>query len=266
MTVQYVIQICEEFENAANKQLSQKPQIGPRQVHSPELNSLFLALADEIQPLIASDFPPDQRAEFAKLRKSLTWEIPPADRGQLVKVTDQLIQHVQRMKQILMTFGSSGSQLATVDFSFIGDTQLRQIVERDYQELRLKLFPGGAWKSTVILAGSILEAVLYDVLTFDTSVCASANGANRAPCKRINKPKKPLPTDDWTLSELIDVAEEINKIPAQHANCIDEVLRGYRNFVHPRREVRAQHECDEPQAYLAIGALGVVFNHLSTPP
>ena len=51
---------------------------------------------------------------------------------------------------------------------------LREIIERDYKELTLVLFPGGAWKSTVIMAGSILEAILYDVLASDLAVNAKA--------------------------------------------------------------------------------------------
>lgn len=62
----------------------------------------------------------------------------------------------------LNQFGGEGSQVVQRAFKFVKDADLRQIIERDYRELRLKVFPSGAWKSTVVLAGSILEAILFD--------------------------------------------------------------------------------------------------------
>jgi hypothetical protein len=53
----------------------------------------------------------------------------------------------------------------TRQFPYLTDAELRAIVERDYVELNVRLFPARAWKSTVIMAGSILESILIDVLS-----------------------------------------------------------------------------------------------------
>jgi hypothetical protein len=58
---------------------------------------------------------------------------------------------------------------------------LKGIIERDYKELTLVLFPGGAWKSTVIMAGSILEAILFDLLGSDPATQAKAMASQAAP-------------------------------------------------------------------------------------
>jgi hypothetical protein len=51
-------------------------------------------------------------------------------------------------------------------------------------------------------------------------------------------------------------------MPQARAASIDQVLRDYRNFVHPRKELKAAHHCTEAEATLAKGALDVVCNHL----
>jgi hypothetical protein len=61
------------------------------------------------------------------------------------------------------------------------------------------------------------------------------------------------------LSELIEVATDI--LPKDRANTADQVLRDYRNFVHPKKEIRAEHECTEAEGYMALGALDGILNH-----
>jgi hypothetical protein len=51
-------------------------------------------------------------------------------------------------------------------------------------------------------------------------------------------------------------------LPEERGDTIDQVLRDYRNFVHPRKELKAAHQCTEAEAYVARGALDGVCNHL----
>jgi hypothetical protein len=51
----------------------------------------------------------------------------------------------------------------------------------------------------------------------------------------------------------------------ERERAIDQVLRDYRNFVHPYEEVRADHACSEGEALAAIGALMGVCDHLQKP-
>src|SRR4029453_3890633 len=64
-------------------------------------------------------------------------------------------------------YGGEGSHVEKRTFDWVKNKALRMIVERDYKELMLKVYPSGAWKMTVVAAGSILEAILYDLLTRD---------------------------------------------------------------------------------------------------
>jgi len=87
------------------------------------------------------------------------------------------------------------------DFDFISDPVLRNILERDYEEIQ-RDFLSSCWKSTIILAGSSIEAILLDTLNQDS---ASALSSEKAP-----KGKKDL--SKWNLSDLINVAVDIKKV------------------------------------------------------
>jgi hypothetical protein len=92
--------------------------------------------------------------------------------GNIEGTLDELVQILRHFRGI----GAKGIQRS---FGFIRENDLRNIIERDYSELRLKLFPSGAWKSTVIMAGSILEAILFDRLA-DPAWNALANASPKA--------------------------------------------------------------------------------------
>src|SRR5207248_10885167 len=46
----------------------------------------------------------------------------------------------------------------------------------------------------------------------------------------------PLPLKDWTLKDYIDVAHELRWI-TQSARDVGGVLRDYRNYIHPQKEL-----------------------------
>jgi hypothetical protein len=154
-------------------------------------------------------------------------------------------------------YGGEGSRAISRLFAFVSDAGLRNIIERDYRELSLILLPGGAWKSVVVMSGSILEAILYDQLTKDASTQARAVTASSAPRR------KDISRGEWRLHDLIQVAVELTILPASRAQSIDQILRDYRNFVHPKKELRSAHPCSEAEALLSKGALDSVCNHLT---
>ncbi len=52
----------------------------------------------------------------------------------------------------------------TIDFDFISDEALQETLRHDYQELQ-DAIANNLWKSSHILAGSILEALTLNALT-----------------------------------------------------------------------------------------------------
>jgi hypothetical protein len=123
-----------------------------------------------------------------------------------------------------------------LDLSFMQDARLRVIAERDYRELRA-LNEGTASKSTIIIAGSIVESLLLDALI--------ANGK-------------------WTLLEGCQKNLQDMIVAARNAGIITEdrlsdAIRKYRNLVHPGREIRDKMAFTEADATLARAAVDVVI-------
>jgi hypothetical protein len=242
--IQYIREIALRLCDTARKR-----DIGPA------LDALLSGLNEELAKLDARDFLPAARSEFVYLRKMLL-------KANMIYQLDQLHRPVEQMLGILDQYGGEGSRSVIRSFAFIHDAVLRTIVERDYRELSLILFPSGAWKSTVIMAGSILEAILYDLLTIDSQRIGATEAAPRAP-KRKDGSVKSILGGEWRLTDLIEVAADLNLLPSEREKSIDQTLRDYRNFVHPRKEIRATHSVSEAEALMAKGALDGLCNFLA---
>lgn len=167
---------------------------------------------------------------------------------------------------ILDSYAGMGSQAVVRSFAFVKRVEVREIVERDYRELTLVLLPGFAWKSAVVIAGSILEAILYDLLTQDATMISNAMNCRKSPKKRDGTTRditQDTYEDEWKLINLIDVAVDLDLLPSDRSKVFDQALREYRNFVHPRKELKLAHPPREADATLAKGALDAVCDHLS---
>jgi hypothetical protein len=269
--VHYIIQIAKGIIDLMD---DVEKRMGPR-ADSTELSDRLRTvvpqcgvLVEELRRLDPRDFLNDSRYDFVIARLNMElwgqrWS--PGATGPFVNAFNQepksrveLKDMLNRVIAVLEKYGGEGWRVATRKFTFVKDADLRDIVERDYKELALVLFPGGAWKSTVIMAGSILEAVLFDQLE---------SGPARK-TKALTDPdafkKKGVVQDleNWNLESLIKVATNLSLIPRERAKTFDQVLRDYRNFVHPKKEVKAKHPCREGEAQLAFGALNALCDIL----
>jgi hypothetical protein len=187
------------------------------------------------------------------------------------KKFDSAVDFCKRLEEILDQYAGIGSHAVIRSFQFVQDAELRSIIERDYKELVQVLMPGFAWKSAVVMAGSILEAILHDQL-MSPKYLSSAMACPKAPKKNVGAKASPIretrdirndtSEDEWKLQDLIAVASEIGVIEKESEKHIDQVLRDYRNFVHPRKEIKAAHQCVEAQALMAKGSLDAVCNYL----
>jgi hypothetical protein len=102
-----------------------------------------------------------------------------------------------------------------MDFSFVANARMKAIIERDYSELE-QLSPEASSKSVLILAGGIIEGLLIDAL-IKNGYWTEKEAFERS------------------LKELIHPAKSKDIIT--HDN-ITDVLRVFRNLVHPAREIR----------------------------
>ena len=255
-------------ELAATIQVAQQNQLGSDQqkIHGydvPDIHSLFAAFAEELNRLDPRDFAPAVRHDFVMLRVAIRNNA----RGQIGDGR-KAAATAATMSSILDAYAGEGSGAVTRQFPFVTNPDVRRIIERDYCELTQKAFPDGSWKSTVILAGSILEAVLYDRLTRDPPTIAAAMGSAAAGrlCRRRSGGIKDITLDDfenqWSLNAMIAAACELHLLPYANEDAIHQVLREYRNYVHPRLEVRTGVFISEGHATASKGMLDVILDEI----
>lgn len=74
----------------------------------------------------------------------------------------------------------------------------------------------------------------------------------------------PTKFDEWKLIHLIRASVQIQLIPQRIEKLVDTALRDFRNYVHPRKEIRSQHTCGKNEASSAVAALGMVIDSLGS--
>jgi len=115
--------------------------------------------------------------------------------------------------------------------SLVPDPRMRNILVNRWRECTLCLASGAPLAATVMMGG-LLEALLLARVNKEPNK-ASVFTATKAP--KDKKTSKTLLLQDWSLRHFIDVAHELKWI-SQSAKDVGEVLRDYRNYVHPYKE------------------------------
>ncbi|MBM3157303.1 MAG: hypothetical protein FJ004_08485 [Chloroflexi bacterium] len=123
---------------------------------------------------------------------------------------------------------SARTLLPSVDFSFISNNALRALIQKDYEEVK-RTYQAGAFKSTIVLCGAILEAALVDALMlegdkakFDYYQKYLQNKKEQAEAPEIEK---------WELYRLVDIAYHRGIVKAD-VKRLAHIVRDYRNLVH----------------------------------
>jgi len=119
------------------------------------------------------------------------------------------------------------------DFSgLIHDEKMRGILIRRWEETQ-KCLSVEADLSATVMMGGLLEALLLARVNilYDKSVLFKCQSA---PFDTKENKKRPL--QEWTLKDYIDVAHELKWI-RQSARDVGVVLRDYRNYIHPAKEL-----------------------------
>jgi len=115
--------------------------------------------------------------------------------------------------------------------------EMDKIIQDRWLEVQ-KCQHAGAYLSSIIMMGSILEALLL------ARSSISPNKAYIASAAPKDKNGKNIPIHDWTLNALIDVAAEIGWIKIDRKN-FGHALRDSRNVVHPWHHVKVKADFDK---------------------
>jgi hypothetical protein len=186
-------------------------------------------IADEIDS-IQSDFPT---------------LLPPFDRdtagtGRLKKVRIYLASAIGRLRAETEAATDAAPVTQLRSFGFIGDSDLRAVLERDYGEIQ-RAFVSSCWKSVIVVSGGAIEAILLDLL-------------QKNPTTAKASPKAPKGSDltRWDLKDLIAVAVDC-KLVSESVEKLSTPVREFRNLIHPGAE----------EARIALEVLNIVHRELS---
>lgn len=116
--------------------------------------------------------------------------------------------------------------------SLVADPAMRQVLARRWEECT-KCVTAGAPLAATVMMGGLLEALLLARVhrLADKSPVFRASSA-----PRDGKTGKPLMLQEWTLRHYIDVAHELRWISSSTRD-LGEVVRDYRNYIHPHKEL-----------------------------
>lgn len=129
------------------------------------------------------------------------------------------------------------------NFEFIQDHKFKRILIRDYGEVN-NCIKAKAYKSVLVLSGSIIEALLLEFLT--------SNPPTGYTKSKINKLK---------FIELIDLSEQIDLI-SKTTKDLSSVIREYRNYIHPSKELRTASDINEDKAIIASRLVNLVIGNV----
>jgi hypothetical protein len=136
-------------------------------------------------------------------------------------------------------------------FTFMRNKELREIVERDYQEIQ-RCYSAQCWKSVILLSGALVSGILIDLLVLNKEKIKTAS---KTP------PDKP-DIRSWNLLELIGVCEDL-KFIKPGVKDFHQFADLYGKISSLAAEVRYKPECGEAQATTAMKVLDVMHRALS---
>lgn len=207
----------------------------------------------------------------AKLNTDLLarWELGKLRRGEELTPYEQRV--LQTTTEMFSAGGSSGVSLSADDIRFLerdlGTVDLAQLPTalsaRDVVQGRLdeidRALSAEAPLAVIFLVGSTLEGLLSELALAQAGTYTASPSAPRR-----NGSVKPI--DQWTLSELIAVSHALGVLSEDVARHADQV-RNFRNYIHPRQQLRENFEPRMETARIAQqvlrGAL-VDLNHIAT--
>ena len=157
------------------------------------------------------------------------------------------------------------------EFGFVSDAKLREMIERDCREINSAAKAGNV-KSVVILCGSLIEALLYDLLKHDEpgakakAGCLSADRTQPHWIQQLSSTLQRRSTDGlskWAAVELIIVGHEMQRQKVtgdvlQYAMA----LKNYRNLIHPGKEEREKYGMNPYTASISISVVNLLLEGL----
>lgn len=207
----------------------------------------FLRICKALEPNLVFSSDEDRR-DWLKGVGEIEFHLSKIDVGERAKVLGVKVEVYKRLSEIADRCWR-GSSASARELPFIQDPDLRRIAERDLASLS-NAQRAEETKTALILAGSVVEAILWDVVEGCRAKDSSGTEAKAAQAKVKLIATNPRwkgfdPKDDerWTLEQLVGVCGPHGLgVLSERAVLIAHAIRDFRNLVHPRKELREQQE------------------------
>lgn len=131
-----------------------------------------------------------------------------------------------------------------MNFDFVTDSRFKDLLLRDYQELKVCL-DNKSSKAVLILSGSIIEASLVEYFLQNLPA-----GKTEADLLKM------------TLGPLIDLAETQGLLTSTEKK-LASVVQDYRNLIHPGRQIRKDEKYDFETASIANSLVTITLKAIS---
>jgi len=219
----------------------------------------FIAIQQQLSLLIFADEGLVEAVHqvVQKTNKRVSGVLPLFNRDAYISSSSVKIQGLRAYVTTAVSFLSvaiedEGSIAAEhlLDFTYVGSSKLRSLLQRDYREL-LRALNSKCWKAAVVLSGGLIEALLMDQLH---RVAQTAHTA-------LSAPKKNPDILTWRFIDLINVAVEVG-IVSKGAEKLSHSVRDYRNLVHLHKELEDALGADEHEAKIAFNVLNLIDRDL----
>lgn len=159
-------------------------------------------------------------------------------RSKYVTIAKSIRKRLMRLQSdhaVTLATGSTAIPALTADTppifaSLVTDTKMQAILTNRWQECG-KCVDAGAPLAAAVMMGGLLEGLLLARILQLVDKTPVVNAAS-APKDGLGKTRK---LNEWGLKDYIDVAHEIGWI-SKTTRDVGEVVRDYRNFIHPQRE------------------------------
>jgi len=150
------------------------------------------------------------------------------------------------------------AEIPEFGFEFIRDEEIKNLLIRDWKEARKALY-NELYKATVVLCGTVLEALLIDALS-----CIKEKAKfsyYQKYLKGKNKGNKPPEIENWPLYQLIEIAKQQGVITPDVAK-FSHIVRDYRNLIHLWTQKREQLRVDSHIASAVVNLLTIAYNDI----
>ena len=148
------------------------------------------------------------------------------------------------------------------ELTFIGDQALRAVLRLDISAIERAL-SNNEWKATIVLAGSVVEALLLWKLGSIAPTSMLAAEKELATTGVLDKKKHPgLNLDEWSLHAYVAVTEKLGMLKPDTI-ALAKLTKDFRNLIHPGRAQRLGESCDRGKALTAVAAMVSVVKDLT---